>query len=171
MNGAHDARIIARNAGLVATGAAGGALLRYGLGEWGKRRGQGPMTIMAINILGSFLLGSVTGALPGTSATLLVGTGFCGAFTTFSTYSVDVVKFAQAGQLAPAAGLAISTNVLSIGAAAAGLRLGASPTAARILQSRPALRRLLPPTDASAPGASIKPSVPRGPPGLPPAAK
>ena len=97
----------ATNAGLIASGAAGGALLRYSIGEWGKRRGQGPLSIMAVNILGSFLLGSVTGALPGTPAALLVGTGFCGAFTTFSTYSVDVVKFAQAGQLAPAAALAV----------------------------------------------------------------
>ena len=144
-------KVFAKNAALVASGAACGALLRYSASEWGKKRGQGPIAIMAINILGSFVLGSVTGALPGTPATLLVGTGFCGAFTTFSTYSVDVVKFAQAGQIGPAAGLALSTNILSIGAAAAGLRLGSSPYTTKWLSSRPALKRLMPPTAVSPP--------------------
>lgn len=128
-----DARLMLSNGGCVAVGAAGGALLRYGIGEYGKRRGASATYIMMVNVLGSFLLGSVTGALPGTQAALLVGTGFCGAFTTFSTYSVDVVKLASAGHYIPAAGLAISTNVLSIGAAAAGLSLGASPAAARLV--------------------------------------
>ena len=132
---ARDARTLLANGGCVAAGAAGGALLRYGIGEVGKRRGQGPAYIMMVNVLGSFLLGGVTGALPGTQAALLVGTGFCGAFTTFSTYSVDVVKLASAGQVMPAAGLALGTNVLSVGAAAAGLSLGASPAAARLVAS------------------------------------
>ena len=171
---AREARLLAVNAGLVASGAAGGAMLRYGISEWGKRRGQGPLSIMAINVLGSFLLGSVTGALPGTPAALLIGTGFCGAFTTFSTYSMDVVQYAKAGRLAPAAGLAMSTNVLSIGAAAAGLRLGSSPGVARILSSQPVLQRLRAPTgpppatraNTFAPGSSTRPAG--GPPHKPP---
>ena len=157
---AHDFRLVATNCGYVAAGATGGALLRYGVSEYGKRRGQGPAAIMAINIIGSFLLGSITGALPGTPAALLMGTGFCGAFTTFSTYSVDVVNLARAGQILPAAGLALSSNILSVGAAAAGLSLGASPVVTRALASRPALRRLSSP---------IPPPRPKSPPSQHPA--
>ena len=82
-------RLAATDCGCVAAGAAGGALLRYGVSEWGKGKGQGPAAILLINVVGSFVLGGCTGALPGTRAALLVGTGFCGSFTTFSTYSVD----------------------------------------------------------------------------------
>ena len=82
-------RLAASDCGCVAAGAAGGALLRYGVSEMGKHKGQGPAAILLINVLGSFVLGGCTGALPGTRAALLVGTGFCGSFTTFSTYSVD----------------------------------------------------------------------------------
>ena len=89
---------------------------------------------------------------------------FSRAVTTFSTFSVDVVKLAQAGHVAPAAGLALGTNVLSIGAAAAGLSLGASPATARALASRPALRRLLLPSPAPSSGAPpLGKAVPGGP--------
>ena len=93
-----DARLMLSNGGCVAVGAAGGALLRYGIGEYGKRRGASATYIMMVNVLGSFLLGSVTGALPGTQAALLVGTGFCGAFTTFSTFSLDTLRMLENGE-------------------------------------------------------------------------
>ena len=169
-------RLAATDCGCVAAGAAGGALLRYGVSEWGKGKGQGPAAILLINVVGSFVLGGCTGALPGTRAALLVGTGFCGSFTTFSTYSVDgaptliakmrrahsscsltlrrvlsslprvhtVIQMARANQLSAAALYAVATNVLSIGAAAAGLQLGGSPAVARIMGQLPSALRLPP---------------------------
>ena len=57
-------------------------------------------------------------------ANLLLGVGFCGAFTTFSTYSVDAVKYLQSQQYFRFAALVLGSNVLSIGAAATGMHLG-----------------------------------------------
>ena len=132
---------------VVAVGAAAGALTRHGISEYGKARAQGPAAILVVNGVGSFLLGGIMGAVPGTPTALLAGTGFCGAFTTYSTYALDVVKLVQAGQVGHAAAYATATNVLSIGAAAAGLQLGRSPTVVRALgRARlPGPRRVLPP--------------------------
>jgi len=113
------------NCVLVSAGACGGALSRYGLSEVAKQKGYGPAGICAINILGSFTLGAVFGSKVPGNAQLLVGTGFCGAFTTFSTYSVDVLKLAQQGQVVQAVGLVMASNTLSIAAAGVGMRAGA----------------------------------------------
>ena len=133
-------RLAASDCGCVAAGAVGGALLRYGVSEVGKAKGNGPAAILLINVLGSFILGGATAALPNTRAALLVGTGFCGSFTTFSTYAVDVVKLSGA-QLSHAALYAAGTNVLSIGAAAAGLHLGSTPAVARLMSLLPPVLR------------------------------
>ena len=125
----------ARDCGCVALGACGGALLRYGVSEVGKARGQGPASIMCVNIMGSFLLGVVANCA-GPQATLLIGTGFCGAFTTFSTYSVDTVKFLNAGNIGAAAALVIGSNALSVGAAAAGFKVSPAVRAAWVVLER-----------------------------------
>lgn len=81
----------------VALGGAVGAVARYGVAlafaPLAARAGF-PLGILAINVLGSFLLG-LTVALVGRGvwpevARLAFGTGVLGAFTTFSTFSVDV---------------------------------------------------------------------------------
>ena len=56
----------------------------------------------------------------GQDLVLLFGTGFCGAFTTFSTYSVDVFKYLQANLIGYAFLLIFLSNILSISAAAIG---------------------------------------------------
>ena len=58
-----------------------------------------PWATLAINVSGSFLLGLIAGAVMfGTldsDAQAVVGTGFCGGFTTFSTASFETVRLAE----------------------------------------------------------------------------
>ena len=72
---------------LVALGAAVGAPVRYVAGHlWDDRM---PWGTVAVNLVGSFLLGMFSGwGLSGDPAALL-GTGFCGALTTYSAFVVQ----------------------------------------------------------------------------------
>jgi CrcB protein len=79
---------------MVGLGGAAGAMLRYliGLLPVGTQGGF-PWKTLAINILGSFIIGILTGLiLKGALAPrweLLLKTGFCGGFTTFSTFALE----------------------------------------------------------------------------------
>jgi CrcB protein len=108
-----------------------GAPLRYELdGLVGQRvDGVFPWGILLINVTGSFLLGFLTGLGLhhglGKTPRLVLGTGFCGAFTTFSTFSYETVRLLEAGDLAEAWANVGLTLVLGAAAAAAGLALPA----------------------------------------------
>lgn len=87
---------------LIATAGALGAVARYGLSGWVQERAAFfPWGTLAVNVLGSFLLGFVFRYLEATTlpaewrqaATI----GFLGAFTTFSTFSYEAVMLAQDG--------------------------------------------------------------------------
>lgn len=86
---------------LVAIGGALGAPSRFLLDGWVQRRLQASMPVgtVAINISGALLLGAVSGLVAGghvaTSVGLLAGTGFCGAFTTFSTMTFEAVRLIE----------------------------------------------------------------------------
>jgi len=86
-----------------------------------------PWGILAVNVTGSFVLGVLTGlglhhGFP-SDAHLVLGTGFCGAYTTFSTFTFDTVRLAEAGRVGAAAvNLAVGTGG-ALAAAAAGLAL------------------------------------------------
>lgn len=97
---------------LVFLGAAGalGALARYGVSAAAMRWGpQGfPWGTLLVNLVGCFALGYLGEMLfddPGSAARtrLIVGTGFLGAFTTFSTFGVETVRAAEAGEWGVAA--------------------------------------------------------------------
>ena len=104
---------------LVALGAAVGAPARLALGRaldrtthWGT---------LLVNLLGSALLGWVVGHGVGEDAAALVGTGFCGAFTTYSAVAVQSVNRGGWKGLAYAAGtvlgcLAVAWVGYSLGA-------------------------------------------------------
>lgn len=79
---------------LVGTGGAVGAVLRYAVGEYVQVEGY-PASTLVVNVVGTFVLAAVTFAGAGDDVLLFVGTGACGAFTTFSSFSVDVVGLAE----------------------------------------------------------------------------
>lgn len=80
---------------LVMAGAAAGAPMRWLLDRWvsARNRSSFPLGTFVINVIGSFLLGvlAVT-AVRGGTWHFLLGTGFCGGFTTFSTFNYESVR-------------------------------------------------------------------------------
>ncbi|RBY80939.1 CrcB family protein [Geodermatophilus sp. TF02-6] len=112
---------------LVAAGALVGAPLRLLVTRLAARGGRDPARgTLAANVAGSALLGLVLGAAATPPAVVaLVGTGFCGTLTTFSTFGADVVRLAEQRALARGLGYVAATLLLGLGAAAAGYALAA----------------------------------------------
>lgn len=107
---------------LVVLGAMAGAPLRL-LAERlaAARRGTGSVAGTAVaNVAGSALFGFLVGlaGVPGW-VLALVGTGFCGTLTTFSTFGGEVVRLSAQGRRGQAVAYVGGTLLLGIGAAAA----------------------------------------------------
>lgn len=87
-----------------------------------------PWPTVLINITGSLLLGLITGltvsGLLPEAWRLVLGTGFLGGYTTFSTASVDTVRLLQQRRLAAGIVHGLGTLVIAVGAAGFGLGLG-----------------------------------------------
>lgn len=79
---------------LVAVGGFFGAIARFAVSNYVKARYSGafPYGTFFINVLGSFLLGLLVGASVDDRILLLCGTGFMGAFTTFSTFKLELTQ-------------------------------------------------------------------------------
>jgi fluoride exporter len=105
---------------LVVAGALVGAPLRLWAIRTAARAGRDPSSgTLVVNVVGAGLLGAVSGGAGVPPAVLaLVGTGFCGALTTFSTFGADVLRLAEGRGLGRALGHATATLVLGLGAAA-----------------------------------------------------
>jgi len=105
---------------LVGLGGAGGAVARYLVGEYVERDN---LDTFAVNVTGSFLLGALV-AVPSLDpvgpATLAAGIGFCGAFTTFSSFAVQTVRLAETGRPRRAIVTAVGTLVAALLAVALG---------------------------------------------------
>ena len=111
----------------VALGAAVGAPARY-LTDRALQRvlpGRFPWGTFAVNVVGSFVLGVVS-TTAGPAVTLLVGVGFCGALTTYSTFSYETVALAQRREIAVAAVYLVGSVVAGLVAAVLGHLLGAA---------------------------------------------
>lgn len=96
---------------MVAIGGAGGAVLRYGLSGWVQSFSSGgfPYGTLAVNVVGSFLIGlvmqlSLDRFMVSLEVRLLLTTGFCGGLTTFSTFSYETLSLVEGGQFAQAGG-------------------------------------------------------------------
>ncbi|WP_330479205.1 fluoride efflux transporter CrcB [Streptomyces platensis] len=115
---------------VVALGGLLGGTARYVLGlAIPAPAGTFPLTTSAINVSGSFLLGLLVGlgarhGLP-VQVMTIVGAGFCGACTTFSTFSDDLVHLCEKGQVRQSLLYAVASLSVGPAAAAARLALGA----------------------------------------------
>ena len=103
---------------LVGLGAIPGALLRWQVSiHWSDRH-------VLVNVVGAALLGLLAGLPVAPRRQLLVGIGFCGALTTFSSWMLDALRLISAGRVIEASGLIGLTLGLGLGAAALGFWIG-----------------------------------------------
>ncbi|MEV0965864.1 fluoride efflux transporter CrcB [Streptomyces sp. NPDC049910] len=114
----------------VGVAAALGAVARYVLDQYMQylRPGAFPRGTWLINITGSFVLGLVVGlgarhGLPEQVLTI-VGAGFCGAYTTFSTFSYELVRLCEQGQAGKSLLYGASSLAVGLSAVAAGFAVG-----------------------------------------------
>jgi CrcB protein len=114
---------------LVITGAAVGAPLRYLTDRAVQSRHDTvfPWGTFAVNVLGSLILGLITGAVSAGGASpqvqLAVGTGFCGALTTYSTFSYETLRLLEGDARLFAAANIVASMVAGVGAAFLGVAI------------------------------------------------
>lgn len=112
----------------VALGGAAGAVARFGVGRWLAPHAAGafPWHTFAVNLLGCFALGVVLRWLPADAAEAraLLAVGFCGGFTTFSTFGYETLLLVQGRTYGAAAGYVAGSVILGVLATAAGVWLG-----------------------------------------------
>lgn len=105
----------------VFVGGGGGALARYGLARWALAAGREAFwgtlaaNALACGLLAYLLLAPAREADP-PAARLLLATGFCGGFSTFSTFAYEAFALLQAGR--PGAALAYVAGSALVGVAA-----------------------------------------------------
>jgi len=108
----------------VALGGAIGAAARYGVGVALVRPGAFPIGVLAVNIIGSFLMGLIVVYLGQKMLSHLnpfLMTGILGGFTTFSAFSLEAYTLFERGEVGQAAIYVIASVVLSIASLIAGI--------------------------------------------------
>ncbi|MDO5443291.1 MAG: fluoride efflux transporter CrcB [Bacteroidia bacterium] len=112
---------------MVGLGGAVGSMLRYGATLLGSALNlSGNVATFSVNILGSFLIGLLTGCCKEGTLLLLLTVGLCGGFTTFSTFSMQNVRMLQDGKIGIAVVYILATVIVCIIMAWLGYRLGQS---------------------------------------------
>lgn len=111
---------------LVVLGGAVGAPVRYLTDRWVTSRHDSgfPWGTFVVNVTGSLVLGVVVGAAASPAVTALVGTGFCGALTTYSTFGYETVRLATGRAWLLGALNALGSLAAGLGAAGLGLAAG-----------------------------------------------
>lgn len=104
-----------------------GALARFRVGDRvsSRRPGAFPRGTFVVNISGSLVLGLLTGISLSSPLMLVFGTGFVGAYTTFSTWMVEAQRLGEDGELALLCAYVFSTMLVGLAAAAIGWIVGA----------------------------------------------
>ncbi|MBB4892298.1 CrcB protein [Streptomyces olivoverticillatus] len=83
-----------------------------------------PWGTFVVNVTGCLILGVLTGAAPDEKLRLLLGTGFCGALTTYSTFSYETLRLTEDGARGYAAANVAASLACGLAAAFAGVWLG-----------------------------------------------
>jgi fluoride exporter len=116
---------------LIALAGAVGTLCRYGLGAWTYRLwgGSFPWGTLVSNVLGCLVIGAFFGAWRTAEAVpdtwrLPIAVGFCGGFTTMSSFAYETVRYAQQGVWRTAVLNVVASITLSLLAVALGLATG-----------------------------------------------
>lgn len=114
--------------GWLAAGGCAGAIARYGVSVWMAALWPArlPIGTLLVNVIGSFLLGLVAGGGLDERMAFFLGTGFLGAFTTFSTFKMESVHLLRRGEAAIGWLYMALSYVLGIGAAWLGYGLGSA---------------------------------------------
>ena len=97
---------------MIAGGA--GAVSRYGVGKlFPFTGGEFPTATLVCNLSGSLLLALLVGRFASThpQLVLVLGTGFLGAWTTYSTFSLELIRMVESGQVGRA-GLYVGMTLL-----------------------------------------------------------
>ena len=114
----------------IALGGASGAVARYLLASWahGLWEGKLPVGTLLVNMLGSFAIGIIYVLLverqfihPDWRGVLMVG--FLGAFTTFSTFSLETITLLEAGHTAHAMAYMLGSAILCVVMAGTAIQL------------------------------------------------
>jgi fluoride exporter len=112
---------------LIALGGAAGSLLRYAVGRivQGMSASGFPVGTLFVNVSGCFIIGILVRQFmnmqlsPELRALLIVG--FCGGFTTFSTFSADTIGLIEGGEYARATGYVVLSVGLCLAATLSGM--------------------------------------------------
>jgi len=117
---------------LLLVGGAVGAPARFLIDGLVRDRvaGDFPWGTVVINVSGSLVLGLVTGLVLyhglGDVPRVALGTGFCGAYTTFSTYSFETFELLERGEVRRGVANALGSMAVGLAAAAVGLAVMAA---------------------------------------------
>lgn len=123
---------------LVALGSALGGVARFAIGSFIEARfgGAFPVGTLLVNVSGAVLLGFIltcTLASPNLSPEMrgLLTTGFCGGYTTFSTFTLETMLLLERGELARAAAYVVLSIVIALLGVWLGVSLGRGLVVAR----------------------------------------